>query len=70
MAKTKKKRTKRYTGAQAARGPVVHRYTAVERGRVRQWIHDHKLRLKIFAILAAVAGALTLLTSGIATLFH
>ena len=68
--KSKKKRNKRYTGADAAQGPVLHRYEAVERTRIGQYVHDHKLRVRIIGIAAAVAGGLALLISAIVTVFH
>lgn len=71
MAKTKKKRNKRYTGSDAATtGPVVKHYEAVERSRSRQWLYEHKGRIRIFGILAAIAGFITLIISGIASLIH
>lgn len=68
MAKNKKKRTKRYTGTDAAQGPVVHKYEAVERSRVGDWWVDNKLKVRIFSVLALIAGILTLIVSGIVTL--
>jgi hypothetical protein len=71
MARTKKKRNKRYTGQGAAvTGPVVHRYEAVERSPLNQWFVEHKTRVRIIGIIAASAGALALLIDGIATIIH
>lgn len=70
MAKNKKKRTKRYTGTDAAQGPVLHRYEAVERTRVGQYVVDHKLRIRIVGILAAATGVITLIISALSGLFH
>lgn len=71
MSKTKKKRTKRYQGADAAvQGPVVHRYEAVERSRLGQWWYDHKARARIAGIIVAVVLVITLIVSGVLSLFH
>lgn len=42
MSKSKKKRTKAYTGADAARGPHVTRYTVKERSGIQEWLHENK----------------------------
>lgn len=55
MSKHKKKRNKQYTGADAAastKGPVVHRYVAVQRSPLGEWWHDHKRAAKITGIVA------------------
>lgn len=71
MSKSKKKRTKRYQGADAAvQGPVLHRYEAVERSRWGQWWFDHKARARIVGILAAIALVIVLIISGIVSLLH
>lgn len=53
MAKTSKKRNKKYTGRDAvdSRDVVrVHRVNAVVRSDLNQWIHDHKSLLRNIAI--------------------
>ncbi|MBL8159108.1 hypothetical protein JNJ66_01490 [Candidatus Saccharibacteria bacterium] len=54
----KKKRTKAYTGAdaKASAKPTVHRYTAVDRGRAGQWIHERRTMLRRI-LLYGVGGA-------------
>lgn len=47
MSKPKKKRTKAYTGRDAATGPVVHRYTAQVKSPAREWWDSHKRAIKI-----------------------
>ncbi len=55
MAKQKKKRNKKYTGADAAMTrPTVTRVQAVSRGRVSQWWFDHKRLAKPILIATAV----------------
>lgn len=70
MAKTKKKRTKHYTGAGAAQGPVVRRFEAVERGRLGDWWIEHKLRVRIIGIAVLVVLIVVLIVSGIISAFH
>lgn len=72
MAKTKKKRTKRYhgTGAAAPQGPVVHHFEAVERGRFGDWWVEHKTRLRIIGIVVLVIFIIVLIVSGIISALH
>ncbi len=49
MSKQKKKRTKQYTGVDAAQGPVVHHYTAEAKSPAREWWDGHKRAIKIGA---------------------
>lgn len=46
MNKSKKKRNKPYTGTDAARGPVVHRYTAEVKSPLREWWDSKKRVIK------------------------
>lgn len=46
MSKQKKKRTKSYTGRDAAHGPTVHRYTAELKSPAREWWDGHKRAIK------------------------
>lgn len=54
MVKTKKKRTKKYHGEDAATPqsgqPVIHRVVAVDRGKVGQWWFEKKRTVKIASI--------------------
>ena len=50
MSKSKKKRTKPYTGRDAAHGPVVRRYTAEVKSPVREWWDGHKRAVKFIAM--------------------
>lgn len=59
MVKQKKKRTKKYSGAEAAvTRPVVTRVTAANRSKFSQWWFERKRILKPVLI---TAGAATLL---------
>lgn len=56
MAKQKKKRNKKYSGADAAMTrPSVTRVQAVSRSRPQQWWHDNKRVAKPILIVALVA---------------
>jgi hypothetical protein len=55
MAKQKKKRTKVYTGADAADAkPVITRISAVNRSKLGQWWFDRKKFLRPILIAAVV----------------
>lgn len=58
MGKSKKKRTKRYSGEDATSSPVsepvVYRVTAVDRGRLGQWWFEKKKVVKPIAIVAGI----------------
>lgn len=55
MAKQKKKRNKKYTGADAAMTrPSITRVEAVHRSKLGQWWHDHKRIAKPIFIATAV----------------
>lgn len=56
MAKQKKKRTKKYTGQDAAATsrPTITRVEAVHRSRLNQWWFDRKRILKPILIAAIV----------------
>jgi hypothetical protein len=63
MSKKHKKRTKRYSGDDAKRAvattsdePVIHRFEAVERGRVGEWWQGKKKLARVGAIVLGVAG--------------
>ena len=51
----KKRRTKRYSGEDAAvSGTKVTRVTAPERSRLGEWFHDNKRRLLAYAVIVAI----------------
>ncbi|MNH49910.1 hypothetical protein D3C73_15050 [compost metagenome] len=59
MAKQKKKRTKKYSGADAAvTRPVVTRVTAANRNKIGQWWFERKKILKPVLITAGIATLL------------
>ena len=55
MSRKNKKRNKPYTGADATPSqPVVHRYVAVQRSPLGEWLQAHKRLIKTVAIIAGV----------------
>lgn len=70
MAKQKKKRDKKYTGADAATArPTITRVQAVSRNPLHQWFYDRKRFAKPAGIVLLIAAVLTLTISGIVSLF-
>lgn len=70
MAKPKKKRNKKYTGADAAQErPSITRVQAVSRSKSGQWIHEKKRVLKLAGVAALVVLVVVLVISGIISLF-
>ena len=68
MSKTKKKRNKKYQGADAAvTKPTITRVSAVNRSRLGQWWFDHKKLYKPLAIAGAVVSGLVALIVGFIT---
>ena len=66
MTKQKKKRTKKYAGADAAMTrPSVTRVKAVKRTRAQQWWIDRRRALKPALIAAAVISAFVWLVTEI-----
>jgi hypothetical protein len=61
MSKRQKKRNKRYHGEDAATPvpsePIVHHYSAIDRGRVGQWWFEKKRAIKTTAKVAAIVLA-------------
>lgn len=56
MGQQKKKRTKKYSGADAASArPSITRVQAVNRSKIGQWWHEKKRVAKPILIAAAVA---------------
>lgn len=63
MVKQKKKRTKKYSGTDAAvTRPVVTRMTAANRSNLGQWWFERKRILKPVLITAGIATLLVWLT--------
>lgn len=61
MSKQKKKRTKRYQGADAKTArPNIIRVEAVKRSKTGQWWHDNRRRVYIALAMAAVVFVLSL----------
>lgn len=60
MVKHKKKRTKRYTGEDAAiptsSQPTIHRVQAVDRGKFGQWWYEKKRAIRIGSIATGVVA--------------
>lgn len=70
MAKVKKKRNKKYAGADAAQQkPTITRVQAANRSSIGQWIYERQRLLKTFGIGALVVLGLALIISGIVSLF-
>lgn len=62
MSKPKKKRTKRYQGADAKNArPQVIRVDAVKRSKRGQWWHENKRRIYITAGIVAVIFVLIMI---------
>lgn len=70
MSKQKKKRSKKYTGADAATTrPSITRMSAVQRSTVNQWFFDHKRTIKFSGIALGAVLVIALIVSGIMSLF-
>lgn len=70
MTKPKKKRNKKYTGADAATDrPSITRVQAVSRSKTGQWVHDRKKVLKLAGKAVLVVLAIIFIISGIVSLF-
>ncbi len=64
MSKRNKKRNKKYQGEDAAapvKSPSVRRYTAVQRGPVKEWLYVNKKRNKVVAIITAIGTVIVFL---------
>ena len=62
MSKSKKKRSKKYTGIDAKADDdfvTIHKVTAVNRSPLGQWIFEHKKIIRIIAIAALVIAVIT-----------
>ena len=70
MAKTKKKRNKKYTGADAASArPTITRVQAVNRSRTGQWLYEKRKLARPAGIVVLIVAVLVLVISGIISLF-
>lgn len=70
MAKHKKKRSKKYSGVDAAsKRPSVTKITAVNRSKTSQWLFDWKALLKPAGIALVIILIIVLILSGIFRLF-
>ena len=70
MAKVKKKRNKKYTGADAAATrPTITRVQAVNRGKLGQWLFENKKMLKMIRNVLLIGLIVAIIISGIVSLF-
>lgn len=70
MSKAKKKRNKKYAGADAATvRPNIIKVQAVSRSKPGQWVYEKKRLLKISGTVALVIVAIIFIISGIVSLF-
>ena len=70
MAKVKKKRNKKYTGADAAATrPTITRVQAVNRGKLGQWLFENQKMLKMIRNVLLIGLVVAIIISGIVSLF-
>ena len=70
MAKVKKKRNKKYTGADAAATrPTITRVQAVNRGKLGQWLFENQKMLKMTRNILLIGLIVAIIISGIVSLF-
>ena len=70
MAKVKKKRNKKYTGADAAATrPTITRVQAVNRGKPGQWLFENQKMLKMIRNVLLIGLVIAIIISGIISLF-
>ena len=70
MAKVKKKRNKKYTGADAAATrPTITRVQAVNRSKLGQWLFENKKMLKMIRNVLLIGLVIAIIVSGIISLF-
>jgi hypothetical protein len=71
MVKQKKKRNKKYSGADATvQRPKITRITAANRSKLSQWLFDHKKIIRIIGITLLIVIAIVITASGIVSLFR
>ena len=70
MAKVKKKRNKKYTGADAAATrPTITRVQAVNRSKLGQWLFENQKMLKMIRNFLLIGLVIAIIISGIISLF-
>ena len=70
MAKVKKKRNKKYTGADAAATrPTITRVQAVNRSKLGQWLLENQKMLKMIRNVLLIGLVIAIIVSGIISLF-
>ena len=70
MAKVKKKRNKKYTGADAAATrPTITRVQAVNRSKLGQWLFENQKMLKMIRNVLLIGLIVAIIISGIVSLF-
>ena len=70
MAKVKKKRNKKYTGADAAiTRPTITRVQAVNRSKLGQWLFENQKMLKMIRNVLLIGLIVAIIISGIVSLF-
>ena len=70
MAKVKKKRNKKYTGADAAATrPTITRVQAVNRSKLGQWLFENQKMLKMIRNILLIGLIVAIIISGIVSLF-
>ena len=70
MAKVKKKRNKKYTGADAAATrPTITRVQAVNRSKLGQWLFENQKMLKMIRNVLLIGLVIAIIVSGIISLF-
>ena len=70
MTKAKKKRNKKYTGADAVSArPTITRVQAVNRSPLKQWMFEHQKQLKLARTVLLVGLGGAIIISGIVSLF-
>ena len=70
MAKVKKKRNKKYTGADAAATrPTITRDQAVNRSKLGQWLFENQKMLKMIRNILLIGLVVAIIISGIVSLF-
>ena len=71
MAKVKKKRNKKYTGADAAATrPTITRVQAVNRGKLGQWLFENQKMLKMIRNVLLIGLVVAIIISGIIIAAH
>ena len=70
MAKVKKKRNKKYTGADAAATrPTITRVQAVNRSKLGQWLFENQKMLKMIRNVLLIGLIVAIIISRIVSLF-